>query len=93
MDTLIIESNTFQGNCIPILEATLLLIIGNNGFLGCGYFNLSTANKMNQALAIVTGVSNYDEMLKAQVKAVSDAALKMGVQIGMSGKEALLLMK
>jgi uncharacterized protein YunC (DUF1805 family) len=40
-------------------------------------------------LAIVSGVKNYDDMLKAEVKAVSAAAAALGVAAGMSGKEAL----
>ena len=50
----------------------------------------ATADKTGDALAIVSGVKNYDDMLKAEVKAVSAAAAALGVAAGMSGKEALV---
>ncbi len=54
-----------------------------------GRITCATADKTGDALAIVFGVKNYDDMLKAKVKAVSAAAAALGVAAGMSGKEAL----
>ena len=54
-----------------------------------GRITRATADKTGDALAIVSGVKNYDDMLKAEVKAVSAAAAALGVAAGMSGKEAL----
>ena len=54
-----------------------------------GRIAVATADKTGDALAIVSGVKNYDDMLKAEVKAVSAAAAALGVAAGMSGKEAL----
>ncbi len=71
------------------LRLPLLIIKGAKGFLGCGYINVETCNKTGEACAIVTGVKTHDEMLNAEIKAVSTEAAKFGVQIGMKGKEAL----
>ena len=54
-----------------------------------GRITHATADKTGDAVAIVSGVKNYDDMLKAEVKAVSAAAAALGVAAGMSGKEAL----
>ena len=71
------------------LGLPLLIIKGSKGFLGCGYINVETCNKTGEACAIVTGVKTHDEMLSAEVKAVSQEAEKIGVRVGMTGEEAL----
>ena len=93
MDELNIEGAVFYGYTIPIRRGSILLIRGGKGMLGCGYFSLEAADKFGDALAIVSGVSNYDNMLAAAVKAVSPEAAALGVKCGMSGREALMLMQ
>lgn len=88
-----IDGAAFNGAAIATPNATLLVITGTNGLLGCGYFSVATANKLNDALAVVRGVANFDDMLKAQVCEVSDAAAARGITVGMSGLKALKLMK
>ena len=61
-----------------------------NANLGCGYFSLETAEKVGDAAVIVTGVKNFEEMLAAKVKAVSQAAAALGVTLEMNGRQALL---
>ena len=41
------------------------------------------------ALVVVTGVACYDDMLRAEVKLVSEAARNLGVTPGMTGADAL----
>ena len=90
MDTITIENKTFQAYRIPVQNSAILVIVGSKGLLGCGYISLETAEKLGHALAIVKGVSTYDDMLSAKVVAVSSAASALGITIGMSGKETLL---
>jgi uncharacterized protein YunC (DUF1805 family) len=71
------------------LGLPLLIIKAAKGFLACGYINCETCNKTGEACAVVTGVKTHTEMLHAEVKAVSAAAERLGVRIGMKGKEAL----
>jgi uncharacterized protein YunC (DUF1805 family) len=71
------------------LGLPLLIIKGSKGFLACGYINVETCDKTGEACAIVSGVKNHDDMLNAEVKAVSVAAEKLGVRLGMRGEEAL----
>ena len=93
MDKIKIDNIEFSGSTIEMLQGKLLLIQGQNGMLGCGYFNVETADKLNSAMAIVTGVKCYDDMLTRPVVKVSARATEYGVTVGMSGKDALLLMK
>ena len=86
------DGKEFMAYSIPTTNTNVLMIGAENGFLGCGYFNIEIANKVNDVCAIVTGVKTPDDMLDAKVVAVSTAASQMGIELGMTGKEALLLM-
>ena len=92
MEKIIVDGVTMEAGCMSIGEINILLIKTAKGALGCAYLNMAAAEKFDHALAIVSGVANYDDMLKAEIKSVSSAAAEMGVTVGMSGKEALLKM-
>ena len=70
----------------------LLLIIGQTGFVGCGFINIDAAEKLNVAAATVTGVKTFSDVLDAEVKAVTSKAQTRGVRVGMKGKEAVKLL-
>ena len=70
----------------------LLLIIGQTGFVGCGFINIDAAEKLNVAAATVTGVKSFEDVFNAIVKAVTSKAKTKGVRVGMKGKEAVKLL-
>jgi uncharacterized protein YunC (DUF1805 family) len=70
----------------------LLMIIGQTGFVGCGFINIEAAEKLNVAAATVTGVKSFEDVLNAIVKAVTSKAQTEGVRVGMKGKEAVKLL-
>lgn len=88
-ETLSIDGKEYRGLHVPTEKSNLLMIQGSRGFLGCGYFNVMTAEKLDEAVAIVRGVASYDDMLSASVVEVSAKALNLGVREGQSGREAL----
>jgi len=92
MKKIVVDKYEFEGHRIPTQSASILLIKGKHGFLGCGYFNIETADKLQETVAIVSGVQTYDDMLNATVVNVSAAAEKDGIVKGMSGRDALLKM-
>jgi len=67
----------------------LLAVIGRTGFVMCGFLNAEAAEKFNVPAAIVTGVKNFDDVLKAEIKTATSKAKLMGVKLGMTGKEAV----
>jgi uncharacterized protein YunC (DUF1805 family) len=73
------------------LEAPLLIVKGSLGFLGCGYIN--TDSCIDEACAIVSGVNTHNDMLKASVTAVSKDATELGINVGMTGAEAIELLR
>jgi uncharacterized protein YunC (DUF1805 family) len=89
MEKFTIGETEFQAVKIPTANSNVLMIQGSKGFLGCGYFKVEAADKLGDAVAIVTGVSNFQEMCNAEVNQVSLKARALGIVEGMSGEEAL----
>lgn len=92
MDTIKIDSNTFNAWTIPTKNVSMMLINAANGTLACGYISIEAADKFGDPVAIVRGVSSYDDMLNAKVAAVSKAAAALGITTDHTGQQALLLM-
>lgn len=69
----------------------LLLIIGSKGFVMCGLLNIETAEKVGAAAAMVSGVKEFSDVLRAEVKAVTSKAQQLGIRLGMKGEEAIVL--
>ena len=90
MEKIIIDGKDFEAWRIPTESATILLIKAAHGFIACGYFDVETANKLQEHVAIVTGVKTFDDMLEAEIVKRSNSAETVGVRIGMSGREALI---
>ncbi|MGB9777838.1 MAG: YunC family protein [Candidatus Bathyarchaeales archaeon] len=70
----------------------LLVVIADKGFVMCGFLNVDAAEKLGVAAAMVSGVKTFDDVLNANVKAVTSKAETFGVKVGMRGAEALKLM-
>ena len=89
------DDTTFDWSGLEIsqisLEAPLLIVKGSLGFLGCGYINVDAC--ANEACAIVSGVNTHNDMLKATIKAVSKDATELGIKVGMTGAEAIELLR
>ena len=89
MDQIELDGKKLRADRIPLPNSALLVIQAEKGMLGCGYLSVETADKLGHALAIVTGVACYDDMLNASVVRVSSAAAVLGVTVGMTGRDAL----
>lgn len=70
----------------------LVAIVGEKGFVMCGFLNVNAAEKLGVAAAMVSGVKTFDDVLRAEVKAVTSKAETWGVKCGMTGHEALRLL-
>ncbi len=73
------------------LGAPLLIIKGSSGFIGCGYIDVDACT--DEVCATVSEVNTHDEMLTAIITNVSKDAAKLGISIGMSGAEAIELLR
>jgi len=93
MDKVQLDGNDLDAITFATQNTKILAIRAARGLLGCGYISVETAAKVGDALAVVSGVSSYEDMLNAAVKAVSPAAEALGVRPGMAGRDALLRMQ
>ena len=60
----------------------LLLVIGEKGFVMCGYLNIDVAERLGTAAAMVTGVKSVEDMLNAQIRAATSKARGLGIEPG-----------
>lgn len=85
-----IDSKACVGLRVDLPDAPpLLLVIGDKGFVMCGFLNVDAAERLGVAAAVVSGVKTFEDVLNAEVKAVTSKAKSFGIQIGMKGTEAL----
>ena len=70
-------------------KAPLIIAKTDKGYVMCGYLNIEVAEKLGDVAAIVSGVSSVEELLEKPVKAVTTKARSLGVEPGMTGREAL----
>lgn len=70
----------------------LLLIVAEKGFVMCGYLNVEVAERLGVCAATVSGVKSFEDVLEAEVKAVTTKAQKLGVETAMRGEQAVKLM-
>ncbi len=67
----------------------LLVIRAEKGFLMCGYLNVNAAETLEDTAAKVKGVQSFEDMLNASVVEVTKLARELGIELGMTGREAL----
>lgn len=84
------DGKSFQGvkSTLPDLPP-LILIKGEKGFVMCGYLNLESAQKLGAIAVIVTGVNNFEDVLDAEIKSVTEKARKLGLEPGMIVKDVI----
>jgi uncharacterized protein YunC (DUF1805 family) len=83
----------FERFRLDCLKRPLLIIRGRQGFLACAYIDVATCDLTGEACAIVAGVSSFEQMLSARVVKVSEAARELGVEVEITGAQALEMLK
>lgn len=66
----------------------MIVILCKKGYVMCGYLNMAAAEGFEDAAAVVGG-SCFEETLANPVKAVSPKAAALGIEVGMTGAEAV----
>ena len=83
----------FENSHIQGLARPLLVAKGSKGYAACAYIDVATAEKLNEACIIFSGVNTCDDFVDAEVKKVSPAAEALGCAVGMKGGDALELLR
>jgi len=83
-----------DGYVIPLGPVNLVNVITDVGMVGCGAFDVTALDNFGYPAARVkatrgSSISTIDDLLVGEVKDANEAADKLGVEVGMSGREAL----
>jgi uncharacterized protein YunC (DUF1805 family) len=93
IDQLNIDGKTVVGVKVNLPDsAPLVAIIGDQGFVMCGFLNVDTAETLGVAAAMVSGVRTFDDVLRAEIRAATSKAKAKGVKLGMPAQDALKLL-
>ena len=85
-----IDDKTVLGLKVELPDSPpLLLMVGEKGFIMCGYLNVEVAERLQVAAAMVSGVKSFQDVLEAEIKDATSKAMEMGISLGMKGREAL----
>src|SRR5256714_15669680 len=69
-------------------------ILTEAGLVGCGIYDVKTAAEFGQAVAIARGTPRNplvqpEDLLEARIVAATPQALALGIEVGMTGREAV----
>jgi uncharacterized protein YunC (DUF1805 family) len=83
-----------DGYVILLGPVNLVAVVTDVGMVGCGAFDVAALDRFDYPAARVratrgTSVATIDDLLVGEVKDANAAATRLGVQLGMSGAEAL----
>jgi uncharacterized protein YunC (DUF1805 family) len=99
MDHVKVQLSKKQGNgyVIPLGPVNLVSVVTDIGMVGCGAFDVVALNNFGYPAAKVRGaegrsISTLDDLLGSTVREVNPAAEKLGLRVGITGKEALDLL-
>ena len=72
-------------------------ILTEAGIVGCGIYALDTPAEFGQAIAIAKGtpenpLSEPEDLFEAKIVGATPRAMEIGIELGMTGKEAVELM-
>ena len=73
------------------------MILTEAGLVGCGIYDVKTAAEFGQAVAIARGTPqnplvNPEDLFDAKIVDATPPAKELGIQIGMTGREAVELL-
>ena len=89
VEQLQLKNGSALGVKVEMKSAPLLLIKTPKGYVMCGYLNMEAAEKLGDIAARVSGVKTFEDVLNAQVNALTSQAGQLGIKEGMTGREAL----
>ena len=67
----------------------LVLVTAKKGYVMCGLLSVSTAENLGHAACKVTGVRTAEDVYGAIITDVTTSAKAFGIEVGMTGAEAI----
>jgi uncharacterized protein YunC (DUF1805 family) len=86
-----------DGYVIPLGPINLVNVVTDVGMVGCGAFDVAALNNFGYPAAKVrpsqgSSIATIEDLLQGIVKEVNPAAEKLGLKVGLNGREALELL-
>ena len=86
-----------DGYIIPLGAVNLVNVVTDVGMVGCGAFDIAALNNFGYPAAKVRpakgcSIATVEDLLQGIVKEVNPAAEKLGLKVGLTGREALELL-
>ncbi|MBS4173951.1 DUF1805 domain-containing protein [Bacillus sp. FJAT-49736] len=91
-----INGHTFIATTVALPKTNLLTISNDKGYIMCGALDVALLNNRLKDRNIIAGravgVKTVEELLNAPLESITWEAEKLGITVGMTGKDALLKM-
>ncbi len=86
-----------DGYVIPLGPVSLVNVVTDVGMVGCGAFDVAALNNFGYPAAKVrpaggSSIATIEDLLQGIVKEVNPNAEKLGLKVGLTGREALELL-
>ncbi|NMB84740.1 MAG: YunC family protein [Methanothrix sp.] len=86
-----------DGYVIPLGPINLVNAVTNKGMVGCGAFDVQDLNNFGYPAARVSpskgsSIATIDDLMQGIVNEVNPAAEKLGLKVGITGRDALELL-
>jgi uncharacterized protein YunC (DUF1805 family) len=96
-ETVELKTKQAEGFVIPLGSFNLVGVMTDIGMVGCGAFDVAAMDKFAYPAAKVgsaTGdpIATVEDLLAGIIKEANAGAMKVGIKIGMTGREALDLL-
>ncbi len=91
------KSGEAKGYVIPLGPANLVLVVAERGMIGCGAFDVQALEKFDYPAARVKptrggSIASLEDLLSGEIKDANAPAAELGIEAGMSVREALDLL-
>lgn len=87
---------TAVGIEVVLPKTTLIAVTAGNGYIMCGALDVKLLNEKLKDREIIAGravgVRTFQQLLEAPLESVTDAAMSLGITVGMSGADAIKIM-
>lgn len=91
-----IDGHTFLSVSVQLPKTNLLVVTNDKGYIMCGALDVALLNEKLKDRKVIAGravgVKTIEQLIEAPLESVTYEAESLGIQKGMTGREALLKM-
>lgn len=92
-----LKSKKADGYVIPLGKINLVNVVTDVGMVGCGAYDVAALDNFGYPAAKVrpahgSSIATIDDLMQGIIKEANQSAEKLGVKVGITGKEALDLL-